>query len=182
MEGKEFSRAHSINLLLCVGLYMFGVWLYGPLVADVLFLQSVLLAGTSPTYVIDIFWCLTFSVSFQLAGEHNPNPLAHLSRIVKSNNNVATSLNLKGPRAAAVHLSSAISSIQQYIQKWQQLHLTLMCFLHIGDAWMWHSGVFTRAQVTCTKPYKISRNHLTLFSVWLWHAHSSEGREKKSIL
>lgn len=41
---------------------------------------------------------------------------AHLSRIVTSNNNVATSLNLKGPSASAVHLSSAISSTQQHIE------------------------------------------------------------------
>lgn len=48
---------------------------------------------------------------------------AHLSRLVMSNNNVATSLNLKGPSASAVHLSSAIYSTQQYIEKWQQLQL-----------------------------------------------------------
>lgn len=63
MEGKEFSRAHSINLLLCVGLYMFGVWLYGPLVADILFCGLFYLVLHHYSMLKGVFLCLTFTLS-----------------------------------------------------------------------------------------------------------------------
>lgn len=43
-----------------------------------------------------------------------------------SHNNVAMSLNLKGPSASVVYLFNAISLTQHYTEKWQQLQRQLI--------------------------------------------------------